>query len=391
MATKSNLLKKVPKKKRRMSQVTVDEQYTGPEPAFAEGEEIDKIQIGAGLNYYTYHKNVKDAKKYIAEYLVDYGRTDEAKQVKACPDVFIISTYGWLARMSTRGAKFNVEMDVIERLDKHIEYICKQSSIRKEKTTVKQEQRAQGPTIQDRIKDQSDEMDSQFVQWTDMYVENTNLFNPAIIDPYGYLQSCNCTQAHARRIRKDWETELEEFKEALKGTDDDLKEAYSHLLKNKRMEGLIELINRFIDACDVIVGESKATRKQRKKKPVSIEKQIAKLKYKQTDATLGITSVNPTNIIGATMAIIYQCKYRKLGVYVADDDRGFKVKGTTLLNFSDKNSTKKPLRKPKEQLNFAKKATKHKFGKWFESEIKTTETKLTGRISDDTVILQTFK
>jgi|ETNvirnome_2_300_1030623.scaffolds.fasta_scaffold24458_1 hypothetical protein len=391
MATKSNLLKKVPKKKRRMSQVTVDEQYTGPEPEFTDGEEIDKTQIGAGLNYYTYHKNVKDAKKYIAEYLIDYGRTDEAKQVKACPDVFIISTYGWIARMSTRGAKFNVEMDVIERLNKHVEYICKQGSLKKEKTTVKQEQRAKGPTIQDRIKDQSDEMDSQFVQWTDMYVENTNLFNPAIIDPYGYLQSCNCTQAHARRIKKDWETELIEFKEALKGTDQDLKEAYSHLLKNKRMEGLIELINRFIDACDVIVGESKATRKQRKKKPVSVEKQISKLKYKQTDATLGITSVNPIDIIGATMAIIYQCKYRKLGVYVADDDRGFKIKGTTLLNFSDANSTKKTLRKPKEQLNFAKKATKHKFGKWFESEIKTTETKLTGRLSDDTVILQTFK
>ena len=391
MATKSNLLKKVPKRKRRMSPITVEEQYTGPEPEFTEGEEITESHIRAGFNYYTYHKNVKDAKKYIAEYLVDYGRTDEAKQVKACPDVFIIPTYGWIARMSTRGAKFNVEMDVIERLDKHIEYICKQSSIRKEKTTVKQEQRAQGPTIQDRIKDQSDEMDSQFIQWTDMYVENTNLFNPAIIDPYGYLQSCNCTQAHARRIKKDWETELVEFKAALKGTDDALKEAYSHLLKNKRMEGLIELINRFIDACDVIVGESKATRKQRKKKPVSIEKQIAKLKYKQTDAKLGITSVNPTNIIGATMAIIYQCKYRKLGVYVADDDRGFKVKGTTLLNFSDKSSTKKTLRKPKEQLNFAKKATKHKFGKWFESEIKTTETKLTGRLSDDTVILQTFK
>jgi hypothetical protein len=391
MATKSNLLKKVPKKKRRMSQVTVDEQYTGPEPEFTDGEEIDKTQIGAGLNYYTYHKNVKDAKKYIAEYLIDYGRTDEAKQVKACPDVFIISTYGWIARMSTRGAKFNVEMNVIERLNKHVEYICKQGSLKKEKTTVKQEQRAKGPTIQDRIKDQSDEMDSQFVQWTDMYVENTNLFNPAIIDPYGYLQSCNCTQAHARRIKKDWETELIEFKEALKGTDQDLKEAYSHLLKNKRMEGLIELINRFIDACDVIVGESKATRKQRKKKPVSVEKQISKLKYKQTDATLGITSVNPIDIIGATMAIIYQCKYRKLGVYVADDDRGFKIKGTTLLNFSDANSTKKTLRKPKEQLNFAKKATKHKFGKWFESEIKTTETKLTGRISDDTVILQTFK
>ena len=391
MATKSNLLKKVPKKKRRMSPITVEEQYTGPEPEFTEGQEIMETQIQAGFNYYTYHKNVKDAKKYIAEYLADYGRIDEAKQVKACPEVFIIPTYGWIARMSTRGARFNVEIDITERLDKHVEYICKQGSLKKEKTTVKQEQRAQGPSIQDRIKDQSDEMDIQFNEWIDTYVGSPNLFNPAIIDPYGYLQSCNCTQAHARRIKKDWETELAELEEALKGTNEDLKEAYSHLLKNKRMEGLIELINRFIDACDVIVGESKATRKQRKKKPVSIEKQIAKLKYKQTDAKLGITSVNPTNIIGATMAIIYQCKYRKLGVYVADDDRGFKIKGTTLLNFSDKNSTKKTLRKPKEQLNFAKKATKHKFGKWFESEIKTTETKLTGRISDDTVILQTFK
>ena len=392
MATKSNLLKKVPKRKKRVSQIAVDEQYTGPEPEFTEGEEIDKTQVQLGFNYYTYHRNVKDAKKYIAEYLVDYGRVDEAKQVKACPDIFIIPTYGWLARMSTRGAKFNnIEIDIIERLNKHVEYICKQGSLKKEVVAEKKEQRAQGPSIQDRIKDQSNEMDGQFVEWVDTYVGSPNLFNPVILDPYGYLQSCNCTQAHARRIKKDWEIELIEFEEALKGTNEDLKEGYSHLLKNKRMEGLIELVNRFIDACDVIIGESKATRKQRKKKPISIEKQIAKLKYKQTDATLGITSVNPTNIIGATMAIIYQCKYRKLGVYVADDERGFKIKGTTLLNFSDKNSTKKTLRKPKEQLNFAKKATKHKFGKWFESEIKTTETKLTGRLSDDTVILQTFK
>jgi|TARA_B110001454_G_scaffold43894_1_gene42916 hypothetical protein len=391
MATKSNLLKKVPKKKKRISQITIDEQFTGPEPDFTEKGEIAEIQIHDGFNYYTYHKNVKDAKQYITEYLIDYGRLDEAKQVKACPEVFIIPTYGWLARMSTRGATFDIDIDIAERIDKHVEYLCKQGSIKKENTTVKQKQRAQGPSIQDRIKTQSNEMDSQFVQWTDMYVENTNVFNPAIIDPYAYLQSCNCTQAHARRIKKDWETELEEFEEALRGTNEDLKEAYSHLLKNKRMEGLIELINRFIDACDIIVGESNATRKQRKKKPISVDKQIAKLKFKQTDAGLGITSVNPANIIGATMAIIYQCKYRKLGVYVAEDDRGFNVKGTSLLNYNEKNSTKKTLRKPKEQLNFAKKATKHKFGKWFESEIKTTETKLTGRLSDDTVILQIFK
>ena len=390
MATKSNLLKKVPKKKKRVTMVEADEKYTGTEPDFSEGE-TTREKIMHGLNYYAYHKNIKDAKQYIAEYLISLGRKDQAKQAKACPDVFIIPTYGYIARMATRGANFQVEMDVEERLEQHIEYICKQGTLKKEVTKEKQEQRAAGPTIQDRIKEQAGEMDAQFIEWVDIYVGSPNLFNPVIIDPYAHLQTSECTQAHARRIKKDWEIELAEFEEALKGEDEDLKEAYKHLLKHKRMEGLIELVNRFIDACDVIIGESKATRKQRKKKPVSVDKQIAKLKFKQTDAGLGITSVNPANIVGATMAVIYQCKYRKLGVYVADDERGFKVKGTTILNYNEKSSTKKTLRKPKEQLGFAKKATKHKFGKWFEAGVKTTETKLTGRFSDDTVILQVFK
>jgi len=390
MATTSNLLKKVPKKKRRITQLEAEEKYTGPEQEFV-GKVLTRDEIQNGFNYYRYHKNVKDAKTFIADFLVAEGRKDAAKQVRACPDVFVTSTYGWLARMKTKGATFDVEMDIEDRLEQHIDYLSKQGTIKKEVVIEKKEQRAQGPSIQDRIKDQSNEMDGQFHEWVDLYIGSPNLFNPVIIDPYAYLQSCNCTQAHARRIKKDWEIDLVEFNEALKGVDEDLKEGYSHLLKNKRMEGLIELTNRFIDACDVIIGESKATRKQRKKKPVSVDKQIAKLKFKQTDAGLGITSVNPVNIIGATMAVIYQCKYRKLGVYVADDDRGFNVKGTSLLNYNEKSSTKKTLRKPKEQLGFAKKATKHKFGKWYEADVKTTETKLTGRFSDDTVILQVFK
>tara|TARA_B100001964_G_scaffold39612_1_gene43314 strand:- start:7495 stop:8667 length:1173 start_codon:yes stop_codon:yes gene_type:complete len=390
MATKSNLLKKVPKKKKRMTLVEADEKYTGPEPDFSEGK-TTRDKIMHGLNYYAYHKNIKDAKKYLVDYLISIEDKEKAKQVRACPDVFVIPTYGYIARMATNGATFDVDMDVEDRLNQHIDYLAHQGTIKKEVTKEKQEQRAAGPTIQDRIKEQAGEMDAQFIEWIDTYVGSPNLFNPVIIDPYAHLQTSECTQAHARRIKKDWEIELAEFEEALKGEDEDLKEAYTHLRKDKRLEGLIELVNRFIDACDIIIGESKATRKQRKKKPVSVDKQIAKLKFKQTDAGLGITSINPANIIGATMAVIYQCKYRKLGVYVADDGQGFKVKGTSLLNFNEKSSTKKTLRKPKEQLSFAKKATRHKLGKWYESEVKTIETKLTGRFSDDTVILQVFK
>ena len=111
MATKSNLLKKVPKKKRRVTQIEADEKYTGSEQEFV-GEVLTRDQIQHGLNQYCYHKGVKDAKTFIADFLIAEDRKDEAKQVKACPDVFVISTYGWLARMKTRGATFDVEMNV---------------------------------------------------------------------------------------------------------------------------------------------------------------------------------------------------------------------------------------------------------------------------------------
>ena len=69
MATKSNLLKKVPKKKKRVTMVEADEQYTGAEQEFV-GEILTRDQIQHGFNYYGYHKGVKDAKAFIADYLI---------------------------------------------------------------------------------------------------------------------------------------------------------------------------------------------------------------------------------------------------------------------------------------------------------------------------------
>ena len=45
-----------------MTLANADEKYTGVEPDFYEGE-TTRDKIMQGLNYYAYHKNVKDAKK----------------------------------------------------------------------------------------------------------------------------------------------------------------------------------------------------------------------------------------------------------------------------------------------------------------------------------------
>ena len=65
------------------------------------------------------------------------------------------------------------------------------------------------------------------------------------------------------------------------------------------------------------------------------------------------------------------------------------VKGTTLQDFDEELSVQKTLRKPLEQINNWTGKAKTKFSKAFE-EVKTTPTKLNGRLNDTTIILRAF-
>jgi hypothetical protein len=68
---------------------------------------------------------------------------------------------------------------------------------------------------------------------------------------------------------------------------------------------------------------------------------------------------------------------------------GLMVKGTTLQDFDEELSVQKTLRKPIEQINNWTGKAKTKFSKAFE-EIKTTPTKMNGRLNDTTIILRAF-
>jgi hypothetical protein len=66
------------------------------------------------------------------------------------------------------------------------------------------------------------------------------------------------------------------------------------------------------------------------------------------------------------------------------------VKGASVVGFDPTKSVKKTLRKPKEQIAEFKKAGKVKLRKFLE-EIKSVDTKLSGRISKDTILLKVIK
>ena len=203
--------------------------------------------------------------------------------------------------------------------------------------------------------------------------------------------------AHAKMVKDQYTAHLEEAKESLAGTCDQLNEAYSFMSKQMKKDyvGFYEKIQL---ACDAIILTGKANRKQRKPRSRSKESIIKKLKFQVSDGDLGIASISPTDVVYANELWVYNTKSRKVGVYHATtkDPRslqrqgaGLMIKGTTIQDFDAESSVQKTLRKPKEQINNWTGNAKTRFAKAFD-EVKTTPTKLNGRINDTTIILKAF-
>ena len=161
-------------------------------------------------------------------------------------------------------------------------------------------------------------------------------------------------------------------------------------MSRRNIKKMIEFYELIMAACDQIAAEAKVMKKPRAKKVKPAEQLVAKLKFCIKDDKLGIVSVPPAGIIGAQAVAVFNIKTRKIGYYISKSSEGISVKGTSLLNFSDK-SYQKTMRKPAEQLKeFKEQNTQKRVETWFKG-IKTTETILNGRFNEDTVILKVFK
>jgi len=224
-------------------------------------------------------------------------------------------------------------------------------------------------------------------------------------DPAKMLRAVSAKAGHARIIRKFYEGELGEFTElntkvSKKDMDDmreQLEEGYAHL-STKGKKNMLELYRKIVDACDITILESKSQRKPRKIKAKSADDLVKKLQLKTSDSSYGIASVPATGLIGCNIAMVFNTKTRKLGLYYASnvdpkglqrEGSGLTVKGTTIQGFDPEKSIQKTVRKPAELLPQIKKTTRSKTVKLFDT-LKTTETKLNGRMNKDIILLGTF-
>jgi hypothetical protein len=242
------------------------------------------------------------------------------------------------------------------------------------------------PTIQERVKETAFRMTEELEDAIESFSEDPDTFDPKAFKVLNLLKGKEVKAAHARIIKGFYARNLEELLQVPGTKDEQLKEAYSHISK-VNLKKITQFYQEIVSACDMLAQEAKVNRAPRKPKAISKDKVVAKLKYKKTDEPLKLVSVNPADIIGAQELWIYNSKSRKLGRYVAEEFKELGVKGTTITGFSEMKSIQKTIRKPEEKLKEFKAAGKIALRKFLD-EINATDTKMNGRLNEDTILLK---
>ncbi len=389
------------------------------------GQQFHRAKQNASDYYYRNYK-ASDLQDFAYKWMLanDYTRED-VKCAKADKNFNISTQVGYICRMlemgmpdyyephneywkslpGTLGEILPVIPYVTAKIDQAIADGKPHVDEAKAKAEAEKAKKPYKPTIQELMFEASIAMTEGIEEFLDDFVRNTDPTLVKDFEPVKILRGVGCKMGHARQIRKFYEGELDEMAElntkvGKRDMDDmreQLEEGYSHL-DAKQKKAWLEVYRKVVDACDIIIAESKATRKPRKAKVRTANDIVKKLKFKASDSTYGIASIPATDIVGANILVVFNTKNRKLGLYYASntdpkglmrDGTGLSVKGTTIIGYDEKRSIQRTIRKPNEFLPQVKKTTRAKTEKLFDT-LKTTETKLNGRINSETILIAAF-
>jgi uncharacterized protein (DUF433 family) len=364
-----------------------------------DGEQFNRHFRGA-MAFYRLESSGKELKSKVIDWM---GRNGYEKAVikafKDTRDGRCGLTMGAVAACLIKGmpsthAGFNNGRDTATWLGKEIAKVIEQGAddeVEVEEGVKAVKVDVYVPTIQDRLREAAGGMSEELDAAIDSFITDPEAFNPKDIKVVNLLKGKGAKAAHSRIIKGYFQRSYDELMELASGNaDEQLREGYKHLPR-KNVKKLIEFYEAIMSACEQIAAEQKVMKKPRAAKVKPAEQVVAKLKFMLSDTKLGITSAPPATIIGASGVAVFNVKTRKIGYYIATSSAGLGVKGTTLTGFTDK-SVQKTLRKPPEQIKeFKEQNTQKRFETWFAKSVKTTETQLNGRFSEDTVILKVYK
>ena len=338
------------------------------------------------LNYYNTNNDDKDKKKWFISHYAKIDKKEAVEMLKV--DEYHFRYAGILARLIDGGS--TLEDKEANYLQERIEFLKTQINQR-QKSQDKQDKKdaataalvAAQPSIQQRMEEKAHDIAGEI----DGAIDDFILAGcKGEFSAKNYLLTKEVAGPIAKRIGEFYVKQLAEVQEALEGKDDQLKEGYSNFNK-RELKRYAEFLENIIADCTQMVQTAKANRAPRKRKEVSPVKLTSKMKYAKDFAELSLKSIQPATIIGSSEVWYYNTKYRRVGVYRAENGT-LSVKGTTIIGFDTKTSTQMTLRKPEDffkGLAMGKRA--------LNAKLKTLTTKPSnpnGRINEECILLGAF-
>lgn len=177
---------------------------------------------------------------------------------------------------------------------------------------------------------------------------------------------------------------------------------YTELLteakRDDSVSNWVKPLSTIVDALSMLVGSRGAVKasareaKARKMASTSTdrkgEKAASKVTYKDEDTALGITSVDPTNIVGADAVVVFNTKNRHCEIYFAKPGSKLSVLGARIINFDETRSKGKTLRKPDTDLPHWTRATTVKRLEVLLSSIRGKSWAPNGKLNHNTLIIK---
>jgi hypothetical protein len=381
-----------PPKKRVTNALSLDEKYTGGEPSWTglvfKDESDRRVKMAAAFHFYNYFNWAANFKKDLIVYAKDELGFDKEQLdlLRVSPDWSCTNTIGSLLRMRKRGLILRDEE--FAHIRRNVDDMLRLGKIKTEEDIKEEVKAAKAPVfnIQDRIRNKVNE--TVLGDLEDMLDEWIRGNSPSI-DVYEAMKAAILPAQCARFVIMWAEKHRDEMQGSIDKIDLQLVEGYSHLTPKRKKE-FIAWFEGIIADAQRFGTNTKTVRKTRSKKPVSVEKQISKLKYLKESPEHKLVSINPSLIIGAIELWTYNVKYKSLTRFIAESGLGFEIKGTSLTKFSTTESQSRTLRKPEEMLSEVLSSSKTKAAKSFAS-LTTKSKEPNGRINEDTIILKVNK
>lgn len=354
--------------KNPVKKINLDELFWGKEPVWNQPEELP---LSRALSWYSNQFGPKESKKYTMDYVRKYKYPKDIIEKLDNSKDYLFLNLGFVCRIIMRGANINKEDYINDKITDIINY---------EEPERFAERRH---TVQERIVDLGTEYINEIEEYIECFISKKPV---STFNCYEWLVSRKIKQVYVKQIIDFYTPMFNELYVVYNKSDIQVIEYYSSWSKKSIKECYL-FLKDVLDTCNNYIDNKKVSKP---KKQLNKDKLLLTLKYKKEDIEYKITSIDPKNIIGSTQLWVFNTKYKTLGRYIALNESGLSIKGTTLLDYDENVSIQKVLKKPLDVLPKVITGKKMQL-KDILSTQKTKESLLNGRINADIILLRFIK